>query len=117
MGRAVFSFSPVRSTLCCLWFFPTHTESKAMRMRDLVRFSPALLAGLGSMCWPARAADALGPGVVAFKNCRILTAAGSPIERGVLVEAKGKIQAVGSADETPIPEHATVRDLAGKTVI
>lgn len=64
-----------------------------------------------------RASDAKASDVVAYTNCRILTAAGVPIERGVLVVFKGKIQAVGAADRTTIPEGATVRDLSGMTVI
>jgi imidazolonepropionase-like amidohydrolase len=53
----------------------------------------------------------------AYKGARILTAAGDPIDNGVLVVHKGKIVSVGPADSTQAPENATVVDLAGKTII
>jgi imidazolonepropionase-like amidohydrolase len=54
---------------------------------------------------------------VAYRGCRILTAAGAPIQNGVLVVRNGKIAAVGPVDATTIPPDATVRDLSGKTII
>ncbi|HZT82733.1 MAG TPA: amidohydrolase, partial [Gemmataceae bacterium] len=54
---------------------------------------------------------------LAFRNARILTAAGDPIAKGTLVIHKGKIIAVGPEGKTAIPEGAVVRDLAGKTII
>jgi imidazolonepropionase-like amidohydrolase len=54
---------------------------------------------------------------VAYRGARILTAAGTPIDKGVLVVRQGKIAALGSAAQTPIPEGAEVMDLAGKTII
>jgi imidazolonepropionase-like amidohydrolase len=66
--------------------------------------------------WGAIAvADADRP--LALRGVRVLTAAGAPIESGVLVIHKGQIVAVGPASEVSIPERAVVRDLAGKTVI
>ncbi len=55
--------------------------------------------------------------VTAYRGARILTAAGAPIEHGVLVVRGGKIVAVGPDDQVPIPDRAVVRDLAGKTII
>ena len=43
-------------------------------------------------------------GPIAFKGARIHTAAGAPIERGVLIVHKGKIIAVGPEDSTPLPK-------------
>ncbi len=63
----------------------------------------------------AVAAD--GNDTVAYRGCRILTAAGAPIENGALVVQGGKIAAIGPAEGTPVPDGATVRDLTGKTVI
>jgi imidazolonepropionase-like amidohydrolase len=60
------------------------------------------------------AADADAP--LAFRGARILTAAGEPIDAGVLVIQKGKIVAIGPAD-TAIPEEAKVHDATGKTII
>src|SRR5262249_25114741 len=42
---------------------------------------------------------------------------GAPIEQGVLVVHKGKVSAVGPAADTPVPDGATVIDLAGKVII
>ncbi len=53
---------------------------------------------------------------IAYKGARILTAAGKPIDKGVLIIQKGKIVAVGG-EETTIPADATVVDLAGTTII
>jgi imidazolonepropionase-like amidohydrolase len=60
------------------------------------------------------AAAADGPTV--FKGARLLTAAGAPIESGILVVENGKIAAIGDAS-TAIPQGATVIDVAGKTII
>jgi imidazolonepropionase-like amidohydrolase len=69
--------------------------------------------GLGLLaCQTAAAAD--GPTV--YKGARLLTAAGAPIEAGVLIVENGKITAVGDAS-TPVPEGAAVVDVAGKTII
>jgi imidazolonepropionase-like amidohydrolase len=53
---------------------------------------------------------------VAFRGARIHTAAGAPIDNGVLVVHKGKITAVGPAD-TAVPEGAEVVDARGKVII
>ena len=52
----------------------------------------------------------------AYKGARLLTAAGAPIDNGVLIVHKGKIVAVGGPD-TKIPIDATVVDMTGKTII
>jgi imidazolonepropionase-like amidohydrolase len=76
-----------------------------------------ILIGLAifASCWSlARAAE---DGPVAYRGARLLTAAGAPIERGVLVVSKGKIVAVGRDGDVQIPDGATVRNLEGKTII
>src|SRR6266851_8095450 len=67
----------------------------------------------------ATAADDPTPGnrPLAFAHARILTAAGKPIENGVLVIQSGKIVAVGSKEDVEIPEKAKIIDVAGKTII
>lgn len=55
--------------------------------------------------------------VVAYRGARILTAAGQPIEKGVLVVQKGKIVAVGPQATVEIPAQARIVDLTGKTII
>src|SRR5579875_3922384 len=52
-----------------------------------------------------------------YRGARILTAAGAPIEKGVLIVRQNKIVAVGAEADTPIPEGAEVIDLTGKTLI
>jgi imidazolonepropionase-like amidohydrolase len=56
-------------------------------------------------------------GTVVFIADRILTAAGAPIEKGILVVSGGKIIAVGKKDEVTFPQSATVHELKGKTII
>jgi imidazolonepropionase-like amidohydrolase len=52
-----------------------------------------------------------------LRGARILTAAGAPVERGILVVRRGKIVAVGREDKVRVPARAVVRDLTGKTII
>jgi imidazolonepropionase-like amidohydrolase len=54
---------------------------------------------------------------IAYRGARLLTAAGAPIEKGVLVAHKGKILAVGAVTDTAIPEGAEIIDVTGKTII
>src|SRR5712692_9685216 len=88
-----------------------------MNMRGTHLFALLFAVWLGGSPAPSRGADPKGPEVVAYQNCRLLTAAGAPVERGVLIVAKGKILAVGPVESTPIPESATVHDFDGKTLI
>ncbi len=72
----------------------------------LVTLSLAL-AGAG------RAQDAR----VVYRGATIHTAAGAPIDRGVLVVRGGKLVAVGAEGKVDVPEGAKVIDLSGKVVI
>ncbi len=54
---------------------------------------------------------------IAYRGARILTAAGAPIDKGVLIVRENKIVAVGPESDTSIPEGAEVIDLRGKTII
>jgi imidazolonepropionase-like amidohydrolase len=57
-------------------------------------------------------------GTIAFIGGRIIDGTGAPaIENGVLVSTDGKIVAVGSATNTPIPNGAELVDVSGKTLI
>lgn len=57
-------------------------------------------------------------GTVAFVGARIIDGTGAPaIENGVLISTDGKIVAVGSAADTPIPDGAQRIDVSGKTLI
>ena len=58
-----------------------------------------------------------GDAATVYQGARILTAAGAPIERGVLVVQRGKIVAVGPEGKVQVPAQAKVCDLAGKTII
>jgi len=54
---------------------------------------------------------------IAYVGARIHTAAGAPIDNGVLLIRAGKILAVGPRDKIEIPNGADVRDLTGKVII
>jgi imidazolonepropionase-like amidohydrolase len=54
---------------------------------------------------------------VAYRGARLFTAAGAPIDNGVLVVRKGKVVAAGLAAMVKVPDGAEVRDLSGKTII
>jgi imidazolonepropionase-like amidohydrolase len=77
-----------------------------------------------SLLWSRGAATAadekleVKAGVV-FLGGRIHTAAGKPIENGYLIVDKGKIVAVGSAEDVNlnISEKASIRDVKGLTII
>jgi imidazolonepropionase-like amidohydrolase len=58
-----------------------------------------------------------GDGPVVYRGARILTAAGAPIDKGVLIVKQGKISALGAEDRIAIPEGTVVRNLSGKTII
>ena len=54
---------------------------------------------------------------IAYRGSRILTAAGAPIDKGVLLVRGDKIIAVGAEADMPIPDDAKSIDLGGKTII
>jgi imidazolonepropionase-like amidohydrolase len=51
---------------------------------------------------------------VVYRGARIWTAAGAPIDNGILIVQKGKIVDVG---DIQIPQGSTVRDMSGKVII
>ncbi len=55
-------------------------------------------------------------GIVAVKGARLLTVAGSAIERGVMLIENGKFKAVGPEAEVRIPEGARVIDASGAVI-
>jgi len=55
-------------------------------------------------------------GVYALKGARVVTGAGSPIEKGVVVVRDGLVQAVGAEGSVEIPFDATVIDGSGLVV-
>jgi imidazolonepropionase-like amidohydrolase len=73
------------------------------------------LLGWSSVTADSRAAPADRP--VVYRGARLLTAAGAPVDNGVLVVHRGKIVAVGPANAVPVPAQAVVRDVTGKTII
>src|SRR5262249_56672021 len=81
---------------------------------------PCLLTGLLLLPLADAAPGARGnadEGVTVFKGARIHTAAGAPIDNGVLVVRGGKVVAVGPAAEVQVPDGATVRDVTGQVII
>jgi imidazolonepropionase-like amidohydrolase len=77
----------------------------------LVALPLILLAPLA----PADAPAADRP--VVFRGARIHTAAGAPLEDGVLVAHHGKIVAIGPAADTKVPDGAQIIDVRGKVII
>jgi imidazolonepropionase-like amidohydrolase len=69
----------------------------------------ALLSGVGS-----KAQGQETP--VAFVGAQIISISGEPIESGVLVVQRGKIQRVGPKGGA-VPEGATVHDVSGKVIM
>ena len=53
----------------------------------------------------------------ALTGARILTAAGEPIENGVLLVHEGKIQALGSSASMTLPRDIRHVDVSGKVII
>ncbi|MGH7225129.1 MAG: amidohydrolase, partial [Gemmataceae bacterium] len=82
-------------------------------MRPSLR-SSLVLFSLLILLSPVRAA---AEKTIAYRGARILTAAGTPIDKGVLIVRKDKIVAIGAEADTPIPEGAQIIDLKGKTII
>ena len=77
----------------------------------LFRLFPVLL--VSAVLAPlTRAADQ----PIVYRGAKIHTAAGKPIEKGVLVIQGGTIVAVGPAGKVEIPKGAEVRDLSGKVI-
>jgi imidazolonepropionase-like amidohydrolase len=66
---------------------------------------------------PAPANEPGADRTLAFRGARIHTAAGDPIENGVLVVRKGKITAVGPAAKIKIPDGAEITDVHGMVLI
>ena len=56
-------------------------------------------------------------GPVVYRGAKIYTAAGKPIDRGVLVVHKGKIIAVGPEGQVALPRPAEECDLKGMVII
>src|SRR6516164_7344805 len=57
------------------------------------------------------------PKAMAYFAAWIYTAAGEPIQDGILLVEDGKIVAVGPKDRVTVPEGVTVREFPGATII
>ncbi len=77
----------------------------------------ALVVSLPLIFTLATSGNAPADRPIAYRGARILTAAGAPIDKGVLIVRRDKIVAVGADAETAIPEGAEVIDLTGKTIV
>ncbi len=53
----------------------------------------------------------------ALRGCRVETVAGTPIEDGVVVVRRGRIEAVGPAASTQVPPDLTTHDATGKVLL
>jgi imidazolonepropionase-like amidohydrolase len=66
----------------------------------------------------ARQFVAIDTAVVALTNVRVIDGTGAPArERQTLVVRDGRIDAIGAADQLPVPAGARVIDLTGKSVL
>lgn len=65
-----------------------------------------------------KAAKQYAPGTIALRNVRIISMKGDEItEHGTIVITDGRIETIGQLSSTPIPSHAKIYDLPGKTVM
>src|SRR5579883_1310838 len=94
---------------------PVSSFLRRFPMRAFGPYAVALSLPLILILIPVGAAPA--EDTIAYRGARILTAAGAPIDKGVLIVRKDKIIAIGAQANTPIPEGVKIIDLSGKTVI
>ncbi len=93
-----------------------------MHTRSL-QTSIALSAGLLALaCGPAdqqpeASSPTPGASITAFVGARIIDGTGAdPIENGVMLVSAGRIEAIGHANEVPVPEGANPIDVGGRTI-
>ena len=83
-------------------------------MTKLLRFLPVLLLSIVACKSQQRSSD----GYTAFTGATIIDGSGgTPIPDGVLLVQHGKVVAVGTKEDIPIPAHVTRQDLTGKTIM
>src|SRR2546425_539749 len=89
----------------------------SMRLTAVVLAAVALVAAFAFQ--PSHAQAPAGDGIVALTGARVIDGTGrAPIEQATLViNANGRIQAVGPANSVQVPRGATRVDLAGKTIM
>src|SRR5690242_14520860 len=83
----------------------------------MLRRSSLFLLALGFVLAVEKKDEPAPDRPLAFRGARIHTAAGAPIDNGVLVIHRGKIVAVGAADRVEVPKNAVVRDVSGLVII
>jgi imidazolonepropionase-like amidohydrolase len=82
----------------------------------MLRILPPLLLTSLILALPAQE-DRNDARPLVLKGARLHTAAGKPIDNGILVVERGKIVYAGTAEGAKIPANASVRDLKGKVII
>ncbi|AYB31831.1 amidohydrolase family protein [Chryseolinea soli] len=81
---------------------------------NLVRLLPLLFLALMACKRPEQTNQSF----TAYTGATIIDGNGSnPIRDGVLLISNGRVVAVGTKESVKIPEHATVHDVVGKTII
>src|SRR5258706_16059493 len=81
---------------------------------NLVRLLPLLFIAAMACKRPEQTNQSL----TSYTGATIIDGSGSaPIQDGVLLISNGRVVAVGTKENVKIPEHATVHDVAGKTII
>ncbi|SHH52232.1 Imidazolonepropionase [Chryseolinea serpens] len=81
---------------------------------NLVRLLPLLFIAAMACKRPEQTSQSF----TAYTGATIIDGSGStPIQDGVLLISNGRVVAVGTKENVKIPEHATVHDVMGKTII
>ncbi len=82
---------------------------------NVVRFIPLLLILLFAGC---KSPEPMSEPYTAFTGATIIDGSGSePIQSGVLLIQNGRVIAIGTKENVAIPEHTTIKDVSGKTII
>jgi len=88
----------------------------SMRLTAVVLAAVAFVAAFAFQ--PSHAQAPAGGGIVALTGARVIDGTGRTIEQAtIVINANGRIQAVGPATSVQVPAGATRVDMAGKTIM
>lgn len=81
---------------------------------NIARFLPLLLIFM----FACKSAEHSAEPYTAFTGATLIDGSGAdPIQNGVLLIQNGRVVAIGATENVAIPEHATIRDVSGKTIV
>ena len=93
-----------------------HMTRTSMRLTAVVLAAVAFVAAFAFQ--PSHAQAPAGGGIVALTGARVIDGTGRTIEQAtIVINANGRIQAVGPATSVQVPAGATRVDMAGKTIM